>query len=205
MLNSLLYHYPDIINVPRAGIVHRLDKDTTGLIIVAKTYLAYTRLVESLQKHEIKREYEAIVLGNMTSGGTISHPIARHPIKRTHMAISLTGKSAITHYRIIERFRMHTRLCVRLETGRTHQIRVHMAHLGYPIVGDPIYIGRPRPPKGISEELRKVLISFDRQALHAIKLNLYHPISRILMEWYTPLPNDMHNLINVLQADIDKL
>ncbi|MCI4192664.1 23S rRNA pseudouridine(1911/1915/1917) synthase RluD, partial [Dickeya dianthicola] len=144
VLNALLHHYPEIVDVPRAGIVHRLDKDTTGLMVVAKTVPAQTRLVESLQAREITREYEAVAIGTMTAGGTVEEPIARHSTKRTHMAVHPMGKPAVTHYRIMEHFRAHTRLRLRLETGRTHQIRVHMAHINHPLVGDPLYGGRPR-------------------------------------------------------------
>ena len=151
VLNALLHHYPEIADVPRAGIVHRLDKDTTGLMVVAKTVPAQTRLVEALQAREITREYEAVAIGTMTAGGTVEEPIARHSTKRTHMAVHPMGKPAVTHYRIMEHFRAHTRLRLRLETGRTHQIRVHMAYISHPLVGDPLYGGRPRPPKGASE------------------------------------------------------
>lgn len=135
VLNALLHYYPPIADVPRAGIVHRLDKDTTGLMVVAKTVPAQTRLVESLQRREITREYEAVAIGHMTAGGTVDEPISRHPTKRTHMAVHPMGKPAVTHYRIMEHFRVHTRLRLRLETGRTHQIRVHMAHITHPLVG----------------------------------------------------------------------
>ncbi|PCO26355.1 23S rRNA pseudouridine(1911/1915/1917) synthase RluD [Morganella morganii] len=201
VLNALLYHYPDIADVPRAGIVHRLDKDTTGLMVVAKTVPAQTRLVESLQLREITREYEAVANGRMTAGGKVEEPISRHPTKRTHMAVNLMGKPAVTHYRVMEHFRAHTRLRLRLETGRTHQIRVHMAHINHPLVGDQLYGGRPRPLKGASDEFRDALREFDRQALHATMLRLYHPITGIQMEWHAPIPDDMVKLIEVLKAD----
>ncbi|MDR5612570.1 MAG: 23S rRNA pseudouridine(1911/1915/1917) synthase RluD [Arsenophonus sp.] len=201
VLNALLYRYPEIINVPRAGIVHRLDKDTTGLMVIAKTIPAQTHLVEALQLREITREYEAVVNGRMTAGGTVDEPIARHPTKRTHMAIHPLGKPAITHYRVMEHFRAHTRLRLRLESGRTHQIRVHMAHINHPLVGDPVYGGRPRPLKGVSEEFRQVMNNFDRQALHATMLRLYHPRTGIEMEWHADIPADMVILINILKAD----
>ncbi|VEA71991.1 Ribosomal large subunit pseudouridine synthase D [Serratia rubidaea] len=204
MLNALLYHYPEIADVPRAGIVHRLDKDTTGLMVVAKTVPAQTRLVEALQAREITREYEAVAIGTMTAGGTVEEPIARHSTKRTHMAVHPMGKPAVTHYRIMEHFRAHTRLRLRLETGRTHQIRVHMAHISHPLVGDPLYGGRPRPPKGASEAFIHTLRGFDRQALHATMLRLYHPISGIQMEWHAPLPQDMVDLIDALKADTEE-
>jgi len=203
ILNALLHYYPAIAEVPRAGIVHRLDKDTTGLMVVAKTVPAQTRLVESLQAREITREYEAVAIGNMTSGGTVEQPIARHPSKRTHMAVHPMGKPAVTHYRIMEHFRAHTRLRLRLETGRTHQIRVHMSHINHPLVGDPLYGGRPRPPKGAAESFVELLRGFDRQALHATMLRLYHPITSIEMEWHAPLPQDMVDLIAAMKADTD--
>lgn len=201
VLNALLHYYPPIVDVPRAGIVHRLDKDTTGLMVVAKTVPAQTRLVEALQRREITREYEAVAIGHMTAGGSVEQPISRHPTKRTHMAVHPMGKPAVTHYRIMEHFRVHTRLRLRLETGRTHQIRVHMSHIGHPLVGDQLYGGRPRPPKGASEQFMSVLRQFDRQALHATMLRLYHPISGIEMEWHAPIPADMVALIDALRED----
>ncbi|WP_273840456.1 23S rRNA pseudouridine(1911/1915/1917) synthase RluD [Providencia rettgeri] len=203
ILNALLYRYPEIVDVPRAGIVHRLDKDTTGLMVVAKTVPAQTHLVESLQLREITREYEAVAVGRMTAGGMIEEPISRHPTKRTHMAVHPMGKPAVTHYRIMEHFRAHTRLRLRLETGRTHQIRVHMAHINHPLIGDQLYGGRPRPLKGATEEFLEVMRNFDRQALHATMLRLYHPISGIQMEWHAPLPDDMVKLIEALKADTE--
>ena len=201
LLNALLYHYPQIAEVPRAGIVHRLDKDTTGLMVVAKTIPAQTQLVRDLQKRLITREYEAVATGIMTKGGTVDEPMARHPTKRTHMAVHPMGKPATTHYRIMERFRDYTRLRLRLETGRTHQIRVHMAHIAHPLLGDQTYGGRPRPPKDASEQLRETLRNFKRQALHAVMLRLNHPISGEPMEWYAPLPEDFVQLIQALKAD----
>ncbi|MGP4036514.1 23S rRNA pseudouridine(1911/1915/1917) synthase RluD [Pantoea agglomerans] len=204
VLNALLHHYPAIMDVPRAGIVHRLDKDTTGLMVVAKTVPAQTHLVDSLQRREITREYEAVAIGNMTAGGTVEQPISRHSTKRTHMAVHPMGKPAVTHYRIMEHFRAHTRLRLRLETGRTHQIRVHMSHISHPLVGDPLYGGRPRPPKGASEAFITTLRGFDRQALHATMLRLYHPISGIEMEFHAALPQDMVDLIAELKADTEE-
>ncbi|MCW9733132.1 23S rRNA pseudouridine(1911/1915/1917) synthase RluD [Avibacterium sp. 20-15] len=201
VLNALLYHYPAIAEVPRAGIVHRLDKDTTGLMVVAKTIPAQTKLVRDLQKRKITREYEAIAYGVMTQGGTVDEPMARHPTKRTHMAVHPMGKPAVTHYRIMERFRNYTRLRLRLETGRTHQIRVHMAHIAHPLLGDQTYGGRPRPPKNASEEFLATLRDFKRQALHAIMLRLAHPITGEIMEWYAPLPEDFVGLVNALKTD----
>ncbi|MDF7667300.1 23S rRNA pseudouridine(1911/1915/1917) synthase RluD [Orbaceae bacterium ESL0727] len=201
ILNALLHYYPQIASVPRAGIVHRLDKDTTGLMVVAKTIIAQTHLVESLQLREITREYEAVAMGVITAGGIVDAPITRHPTKRTHMAVFPTGKPAVTHYRVMERYRQHTRLRLRLETGRTHQIRVHMAHIAHPLIGDPLYGGRPRPPKGATEAFIQTLRHFDRQALHATMLRLFHPISGEQMEWHAPLPEDMQQLIKALQDD----
>jgi 23S rRNA pseudouridine1911/1915/1917 synthase len=201
VLNALLHHCPQLDVVPRAGIVHRLDKDTTGLMVVAKTIAAQTNLVESLQAREITREYEAIASGIMTAGGLVDEPIGRHATKRTHMAVTFSGRPSVTHYRVMEKFRLHSRLRLRLETGRTHQIRVHMAHITHPLVGDPVYGGRPRPPKNASEELREMLRQFKRQALHAAMLSLYHPISGVQMTWHADVPDDMVALAEMLRTD----
>lgn len=201
VLNALLHHCPQVDVVPRAGIVHRLDKDTTGLMVVAKTIAAQTNLVESLQAREITREYEAIASGVMTAGGIVDEPIGRHSTKRTHMAVTISGRPSVTHYRVMEKFRLHTRLRLRLETGRTHQIRVHMAHITHPLVGDPVYGGRPRPPKNATEELREVLKAFKRQALHAAMLSLFHPITGEQMTWHAEIPKDMVALTNILRED----
>ncbi|HHF6569363.1 TPA: 23S rRNA pseudouridine(1911/1915/1917) synthase RluD [Haemophilus influenzae] len=201
VLNALLYHYPPIVEVPRAGIVHRLDKDTTGLMVVAKTIPAQTKLVRDLQKRKITREYEAVASGIMTKGGTVDQPMARHATKRTLMAVHPMGKPAVTHYRIMENYRNYTRLRLRLETGRTHQIRVHMAHIAHPLLGDQTYGGRPRPPKNANEDFMEVLRNFKRQALHAVMLRLAHPITGEMMEWYAPLPDDFIELLNALKAD----
>jgi 23S rRNA pseudouridine1911/1915/1917 synthase len=202
VLNALLHHYPEIAEVPRAGIVHRLDKDTTGLMVVAKTVPAQTHLVASLQAHEFTREYEAVAMGCFTAGGRIEAAIGRDRVNRVKMAVCTTGgKHAVTHYRVAEKYRAHTRLRLRLETGRTHQIRVHMAHIGHVLVGDPVYGGRPRPPKGASEKLISVLRGFKRQALHATMLRLPHPITGEQMEWHAPVPDDMAELEQVLRED----
>jgi 23S rRNA pseudouridine1911/1915/1917 synthase len=201
LLNALLHHVPGIAEVPRAGIVHRLDKDTTGLMVIAKTIPAQTHLVEAMQAREIVREYEAVCHGTMTSGGTIDEPIGRHPTKRTHMAVTQSGKPATTHFRVMEKYRAHTRLRLRLETGRTHQIRVHMSFNNYPLVGDPVYAGRPRPPRKASEELLTILRGFKRQALHAAMLRLAHPITSEILEWHAPIPDDMVQLNAILRAD----
>ncbi|OTW23340.1 23S rRNA pseudouridine(1911/1915/1917) synthase, partial [Vibrio parahaemolyticus] len=191
VLNALLHHYPDIAEVPRAGIVHRLDKDTTGLMVVAKTVPAQTRLVRALQKRNITREYEAIAIGRMTAGGKVDQPIGRHSTKRTLMAVAPLGKPAVTHYRVAEHFREHTRIRLRLETGRTHQIRVHMSYLQHPLLGDTAYGGRARIPTGASQELTDMIRGFDRQALHAVMLRFEHPITGEELEFHAPVPDDM--------------
>ncbi|NQZ24102.1 MAG: 23S rRNA pseudouridine(1911/1915/1917) synthase RluD [Colwellia sp.] len=201
VLNALLHYCPQLDVVPRAGIVHRLDKDTTGLMVVAKTIAAQTNLVDALQEREITREYEALANGLMTAGGVVDEPIGRHPTKRTHMAVNLFGRPSVTHYRVMEKFRLHTRLRLRLETGRTHQIRVHMSHITHPLIGDPNYGGRPRPPKNATEDLRDILRSFKRQALHAAMLSLFHPITGEEMTWHAPIPDDMVQLTNILRED----
>jgi len=201
VLNALLHHCPELDIVPRAGIVHRLDKDTTGLMVVAKTIAAQTNLVEALQAREITREYEAIASGVMTAGGIVDEPIGRHSTKRTHMAVTFSGRPSVTHYRVMEKFRLHTRLRLRLETGRTHQIRVHMAHISHALVGDPVYGGRPRPPKNATPELLELLRAFKRQALHAAMLSLYHPITGELMTWHAEVPQDMTTLTDLLRED----
>ena len=201
VLNALLFHYPPIAEVPRAGIVHRLDKDTTGLMVVAKTVPAQTRLVRELQKRNITREYEAIAIGTMTAGGMIDKPIGRHSTKRTLMAVSPLGKPAVTHYRVAEHFREHTRLRLRLETGRTHQIRVHMAYLQHPLLGDTAYGGRARIPKGATQELTDMIRGFDRQALHAVMLRFAHPITGEELEFHAPVPDDMVVMTEALRED----
>ncbi|PJC85013.1 23S rRNA pseudouridine(1911/1915/1917) synthase RluD [Vibrio sp. HA2012] len=201
VLNGLLYHYPPIAEVPRAGIVHRLDKDTTGLMVVAKTVPAQTRLVRALQKRDITREYEAIAIGTMTAGGKVEKPIGRHATKRTLMAVNEMGKPAVTHYRVAEHFREHTRIRLRLETGRTHQIRVHMSYIQHPLLGDIAYGGRARIPKGASDELAEMIRSFDRQALHAVMLRFNHPISGEPLEFHAPVPEDMVAMAEALRED----
>lgn len=203
LLNALLYHYPGIENVPRAGIVHRLDKDTTGLMVVAKTLQAQTQLVNQLQDRSMGREYEAITMGVMTGGGVVEAPIARHPTSRTKMAVAPEGmgKEAITHYRVLKKFNAHTHIRCKLETGRTHQIRVHMSHIGYPLVGDQTYFGRFRLPKGISLHMRQVLQGFQRQALHARELSLWHPTTDEYMTWEVELPEDFQDLLQSLSDE----
>lgn len=198
LVNALLHHDPSLEMLPRAGIVHRLDKDTTGLMVVAKTLEAHTRLVELLQERDVSREYLALVSGQVVAGSTIEANIGRHHIDRKKQAVTDAGKEAITHYRVEERFPHHTLLRVSLETGRTHQIRVHLSWKHMPIVGDQTYGGRPRVPAGISEELRSALQTFPRQALHATKLGLVHPVTDEYVEWEVPIPEDMAELLCLL-------
>lgn len=201
LLNALLHHCPDIDHLPRAGIVHRLDKDTTGIMVVAKTLVAHTSLVEQLQERTMGREYEAVVQGEMTGGGKVAQPMARHPKNRQKMAVVPNGKPALTHYRVLERFAGFTHVRLKLETGRTHQIRVHMSHINYPLVGDPLYGGRMRLPKGATEMLQELLRQFRRQALHAKRLELRHPVSGETLEWEVPLPDDLNELLTVLRQE----
>ena len=204
LLNGLLHHCPQLENIPRAGIVHRLDKDTTGLMVVAKTLQAQNNLVGQLQDRSMGREYEAVVQGQMTGGGKVDEPIGRHGTQRTKMAVNPMGKEAVTHYRVLKKFPTHTYIRLKLETGRTHQIRVHMAHIGYPLVGDATYAPRTRLTKGISPELRETLLHFGRQALHARKLGLIHPSTGDWMEWEVDLPDDFVQLLDALQADAER-
>ena len=201
LLNALLHHCPELAKVPRAGIVHRLDKDTTGLMVVAKTIESQTDLVAQLQARTVSREYECVVNGVMTAGGKVDQPIARHGTQRQKMAVVAGGKQAISHYRVINRFRAHTHVKVKLETGRTHQIRVHMSYIHFPLVGDPVYGGRLRIPPGASPELIKELREFPRQALHARRLELEHPDDGRHMSWQGPLPGDMQHLLALLRED----
>jgi 23S rRNA pseudouridine1911/1915/1917 synthase len=199
--NALLALDPKLAVVPRAGLVHRLDKDTSGLLVVARTPEVHTKLVAALAEREVGRHYVAICTGVMTGGGTIDEPIGRHRSQRTKMAVRSDGRPSVTHYRLMKRFRAHTLASVELESGRTHQIRVHLAHIGYPVVGDPVYGGRRRLPAGASPELIAELNSFKRQALHAARLKLVHPLSGHEVEWEAPLPADMVHLVAILQAD----
>ncbi|MCL5043253.1 MAG: 23S rRNA pseudouridine(1911/1915/1917) synthase RluD [Gammaproteobacteria bacterium] len=205
LLNALLHHAPSLKTVPRAGIVHRLDKDTTGLMVVAKTLEAQTALVNQLQARTVSREYECVVVGVMTAGGKVNEPIARHGVNRQKMAVVAGGKEAISHYRVIQRYRAHTHVKVKLETGRTHQIRVHMAHIHFPLVGDPVYGGRLRIPPGASQALLRELREFPRQALHARRLELEHPDDGRLMHWQVPRPADMQHLLALLEEDAGEL
>ncbi len=201
LVNALLHHAPELEALPRAGVVHRLDKDTTGLLVVARTLTAHAALVKQLQERRFERQYLAVVTGVLTGGGVVDAPIGRHPRQRTRMAVVASGKPARTHYRIEQRFRGHTLLALRLESGRTHQIRVHMSHKHHPIVGDPVYGGRMRIPAGCSPGLRELLQGFPRQALHARSLGLAHPVSGEPMSWESPCPADMAELIAALAED----
>lgn len=201
LLNALLNHAPELINLPRAGIVHRLDKETTGLMVVAKTLESHTDLVEQLADRTVSREYEAVAVGVMTGGGTVDAPMGRHPIHRKLMAVlSRGGKRAVTHYRVAKRYPHHTHIRVKLETGRTHQIRVHMAHIGFALVGDATYGKRFKIPKGANDHLVEALKAFPRQALHAAKLGLEHPGTGEYTEWTAPLPADFQQLLEALDT-----
>ncbi|MET0582546.1 MAG: 23S rRNA pseudouridine(1911/1915/1917) synthase RluD [Pseudoxanthomonas sp.] len=201
LVNALLFRDPSLSLVPRAGIVHRLDKDTSGVMVVARTLPAHTALIEQLSSRGVHRQYLAIVVGSMVSGGTVNAAIDRHPRDRIRMAVREEGRDAVTHYRLRERFRAHTALECRLETGRTHQIRVHMAHLKYPIIGDPLYGGPLKLPKNATEELVAALRGFRRQALHAEVLEFKHPLSGEAVRVSAPVPADMLNLLAALRAD----
>jgi 23S rRNA pseudouridine1911/1915/1917 synthase len=199
--NALLYHYPSLNVLPRAGIIHRIDKDTSGLLMIAKTLAAHHHLTDQLQARTIEREYLAIVRGWMTAGGTIDQPIGRHPHDRIRYAVNDKGKTAITHYWLVQHFKRHSLVRVKLETGRTHQIRVHMQHLHYPLVGDPLYGGNFQLPADCNELLAIQLRAFKRQALHATKLGLIHPFTDQKMIWKQPLPTDMQTLLDALIAN----
>ena len=199
LANALLYYDKNLTKIDRAGIVHRLDKNTSGLMVVAKNLKSQKYLTEQLQAHSIHREYSAIVYGYMISGGSIDKPIGRDPKDRVKQAIINNGKEALTHYRLIDRFKNHTHVKAILETGRTHQIRVHLSHIGHPLIGDPIYGGRVRYPKKASQELKESLKNFERHALHSKKITLAHPISGEVMSWKSSLPVDMTKLLKVLK------
>ena len=201
LVNALLHRDPDLAVLPRAGIVHRLDKDTSGVMVVARTLPAHTSLVAQLASRQVHRQYLAVVVGALVSGGTANAAIDRHPRDRLRMGVREDGREAVTHFRLRERFRAHTALECRLETGRTHQIRVHMQHLRHPIVGDPLYGGPLKLPKGASEELVTVLRGFGRQALHAETLEFIHPVSGEPLRVSAPVPADMLQLLQALRDD----
>jgi 23S rRNA pseudouridine1911/1915/1917 synthase len=204
LLNALLFHDPKLAELPRAGIVHRLDKDTSGLMVVARTLPTYTALVDLLSRHEVERQYEAVVLGTMVAGGTVDEPIGRSMGDRLRQAVrdEEDGKRAVTHYRLRERFRAHSLVQCQLETGRTHQIRVHLAHIQHPLVGDPLYGGGLKLPKGASAELAATLRGFRRQALHAEKLSFVHPATGETVSFSAERPADLQLLIEALRADL---
>jgi 23S rRNA pseudouridine1911/1915/1917 synthase len=201
LMNGLLNHAAELEQIPRAGIVHRLDKDTSGLLLIAKTLESHTALVRLLGDREISRNYLAVCNGVLTGGGTIDEPVGRHPVDRKRMSIRPEGKPAVTHYTVIERFAAHTYISVVLETGRTHQIRVHFAHRRHALVGDPVYGGRLALPKGASEPLIAALRGFRRQALHATRLAFEHPKTGEPLSFEVPPPNDFLTLVDVFRAD----
>jgi len=203
LVNALLHHAPELDHLPRAGVVHRLDKDTSGVMVVARSLTAHTSLVEQLQARTMGREYEAVVIGVPTGGGTVDAPLGRHPNHRKKMAVVRDGKPAVTHYRLLHRYSGHSHIRCKLETGRTHQIRVHMAHVNHPLVGDPVYGPGPRPPKRADEEIIGALRQFRRQALHARLLTLVHPETGETCSWESPLPADMESLLQAL-SDFDE-
>ncbi|GAA4853297.1 23S rRNA pseudouridine(1911/1915/1917) synthase RluD [Luteimonas vadosa] len=203
LVNALLHRDPALSALPRAGIVHRLDKDTSGVMVVARTLPAHTSLVAQLSAREVHRQYLAVVVGALVSGGTADAPIDRHPRDRIRMAVREDGRDAVTHYRLRERFRAHTALECRLETGRTHQIRVHMAHLKHPILGDPLYGGALKLPKGASDALVATLRGFRRQALHAETLEFAHPVSGEPVRCTAGIPGDMQALLQALRSDAE--
>jgi 23S rRNA pseudouridine1911/1915/1917 synthase len=201
LVNALLGYAPELDTLPRGGIVHRLDKETSGIMFVARSSLAHKSLVAQLSERTVSRTYCAVCTGALTGGGKIDAPIDRHPTARTKMAVVADGKPAVTHYRIAHRFKHYTQLQVNLETGRTHQIRVHMAHRKWPLIGDPIYAGRQRIPAGASEALITALRNFPRQALHAQALEFEHPATGDWVEFETELPDDLVELLEVLDSE----
>lgn len=202
-LQNALLHFDESLNaIPRAGIVHRLDKDTTGLMVVARNLSSHKFLVNKIQRHDVVREYQAVTHGVMTGGGKVDQPIGRHPRDRIKMAVRENGREAVTHYRLLEKFREHSHIKVQLETGRTHQIRVHMSHLRHALVGDPVYAGRQRIPAGAQQELVDFIQSFKRQALHAWRLTFTHPDQGETVSFEAPLPSDLQTLIELLHADL---
>lgn len=200
--NALLHHAPELAELPRSGLVHRLDKDTSGLLVVARTLESHTKMVAALQAREFEREYLAVVNGVMTGGGTVDAPLGRHATDRLRMSVREDGREAVTHYRVLQRYRAHTQVAVQLETGRTHQIRVHLAHVRYPIVGDPVYGRRLTLPPAATPLLKETLQGFRRQALHARRLGLVHPVSGEAMSWEAPPPQDLQALLAALADDL---
>ncbi|MGV0005116.1 MAG: 23S rRNA pseudouridine(1911/1915/1917) synthase RluD [Candidatus Porifericomitaceae bacterium WSBS_2022_MAG_OTU9] len=200
LLNALLHHDPGLCNIPRAGLIHRLDKDTSGLLLVARKLESHNALVQQMQKREIKRSYQAVVSGKLRRGGTIEAALGRDRRNRTKIAVTASGKNAITHYKIMESFTSHTMLNIQLETGRTHQIRVHLAWLGHPVLGDPAY-GRRQLPGKDQRQLHDILHAWRRQALHAWQLQLLHPLHGKSMQWQVDAPADMQQLLTALRAD----
>lgn len=206
VMNAMLYHFPQTATLARAGIVHRLDKDTSGLMVIALSQVAQHHLVKAISKHLVVREYEAIVEGEITAGGTVDAPIGRDLHNRTKMAVMPEGmgREAVTHYRVMERFRAHTRLKLRLETGRTHQIRVHMSSIHHPLLGDAQYGGRRiKHIAGASEQLDQALNAYRHQALHASHIEFEHPVTQELLAFDAPIPDEMKNLLNLLREDYE--
>lgn len=204
LVNGLLFRDSSLEQLPRAGIVHRLDKDTTGVMVVARSLEAHTALVDALQKRDIKREYRAIAQGLITAGRTIDEPISRHPVDRKKMSVQEKGKPAVTHFRVQKKFRAHSLIEVQLETGRTHQIRVHLAHLRHPLLGDQTYAGRLALPKGITPALEQAIRSFKRQALHAYRLSFNHPVSGEPLSFEAELPEDFVAMLDSLERDVNE-
>jgi len=199
LANGILFARPELGQLDRAGIVHRLDKDTSGLMVVAKTETAKLSLIKQLESHSVSREYSAIVYGSMVTGGMVDEPIGRDSLNRQKQAVKKGGKPAITHYRVIEKFKNFTLIKAILETGRTHQIRVHMSHIGHPLLGDFTYGGKVKFPKGSKEELKVAIKEFSRQALHAKKLSINHPVDNKELSWKSKLPEDLDAMINILR------
>lgn len=204
LMNALLHRDPALAALPRAGIVHRLDKDTSGLMVVARTPKAYEGLVAQLSTRAVTREYEAVCIGVMTGGGTVDAPIGRHETDRLRMAVRRDGREAVTHYRVVQRFRAHTHVRVQLATGRTHQIRVHLTHIGYPLVGDPVYGKRLVVPRGADTLVAEGLRAFRRQALHAAHLAFKHPTTGRDMAFDAALPEDFDHLLTLLREDLER-
>lgn len=201
LVNGLLYHDPKLNELPRAGLVHRIDKDTSGLLVIAKNLAAQHHLSKQLAEKSVYRIYDALVVGHVIAGGTVDQPIKRHPVERTRMSVQPGGRPSVTHYRVQERFGSHTLVQAQLETGRTHQIRVHLSYIGFPLVGDTTYGGRIRLPQGASTELVNTLKNFKRQALHARKLGLVHPRTEKQMQFEAPWPDDFEQLIKALRQE----